>query len=280
LCYFLPICHHDCILKIEQEGHLWCTRSVKITLQFQHTPMHPEQYAWDDDWAKFEPAWTILADSTATVARRTKTQKCWRGASLMHPQAINKHLISTQAIVSCTMRVGGRPISRVGGTAGWLWNLRPGNAERPKPRFPAQPDRTSTTGPQAPQAHRLTATPKHPQDIQVGHHLPRGRGHLGSRDSKWATTGRPAGGTSGSPGIAATNKRPIRTQLQLPQTRTRIALARKTLAGLGSDPPPQDRARTQLQGPRDPGNRLILPQVKPKPQDNAAPRPPRHQRGT
>ncbi len=57
-------------------------------------------------------------------------------------------------------------------------------------------------------------------------------------------------------------------------------LTRKTLAGLGSDPPLQDHARTQLQGPRDPGNRLILPQVKPKPQDNAAPRPPLHQRGT
>ncbi len=29
-------------------------------------------------------------------------------ASLMHPQAINKHLISAHAIVSCTMIVGGR----------------------------------------------------------------------------------------------------------------------------------------------------------------------------
>ena len=65
---------YDYVLKIEQEGHLWCTRTVKITLQFQHTPMHPAQCAWESDWAKFEPPWTILADSTA-MARCTTAQK-------------------------------------------------------------------------------------------------------------------------------------------------------------------------------------------------------------
>ncbi len=69
--------------------------------------MHPVQCSWEGDWAKFEPASTILADSTV-VARCTKTQKCWRGSSLTHPQAIKKHLISAHAIVSCTMLVGGR----------------------------------------------------------------------------------------------------------------------------------------------------------------------------
>jgi hypothetical protein len=98
---------YDYVLKIEQEGHLWCTRTVEITLLFQHTPVHPVQCARESDWAKFEPPWTILADSTA-MARCTTAQKCWRGAPLMHPQAINKHLIAAHAIVPCTMRVQGR----------------------------------------------------------------------------------------------------------------------------------------------------------------------------
>jgi len=98
---------YDCILKIEHEGHLWCTRTVTITLKFQHTPMHPVQCAWEGDWAKFEPDWTILADSTA-VARCITAQKSWRRAPLMQPQAINKHLIAAHAIVPCTMLVEGR----------------------------------------------------------------------------------------------------------------------------------------------------------------------------
>jgi hypothetical protein len=38
-------------------------------------------------------------------------------------------------------------ISRAGGTAGWLLNLRPGNAERPAARLPCQLDRPFTSGP-------------------------------------------------------------------------------------------------------------------------------------
>ena len=72
---------YDYVLKIEQEGHLWCTRTVKITLQFQHTPVHPVQCAWESDWAKFEPPWTILADSTA-MARCTTAQKCWQNRKI------------------------------------------------------------------------------------------------------------------------------------------------------------------------------------------------------
>ncbi len=171
-------------------------------------------------------------------------------------------------------------ISRAGGTAGWLWNLRPANAERPTSRFPAQPDRTSTTGPPGatstpPRSHtetpsRYSSGPpsaagqgasRQPR-LQVGHHWPPSGRNLRQplhRRNKQAPHHDPAATT--------TDQNPN-------------AFARKTLAGLGSDPPLQDHARTQLQGPRNPGNRLILPQVKPKPQDNAAPRPPRHQRGT
>jgi hypothetical protein len=42
------------------------------------------------------------------VARWSKTQNCLWMASLMHPQAINKYLISVLANVSCTMIVGWR----------------------------------------------------------------------------------------------------------------------------------------------------------------------------
>ena len=98
---------YDYVLKIEQEDHLWCTRTVKITLQFQHTPMHPVQCAWEGDWAKFEPDWTILVDSTA-VARCITAQKCWRGASLRHPPGKKKYPISAHKGGSCTMLVEGR----------------------------------------------------------------------------------------------------------------------------------------------------------------------------
>ena len=37
-----------------------------------------------------------------------KSQKCWRGASLMHPPGKNKYLISAHASGSCTMLAGGR----------------------------------------------------------------------------------------------------------------------------------------------------------------------------
>ena len=94
-------------MKIEQEGHLWCTRTVKVTLQRQHTLMRPVQCGWKGVSAKFEPAWMILDDSTA-VARRTKTQNCWRGASLMPPHAKNKCLIYANVIVSGTSIAGGQ----------------------------------------------------------------------------------------------------------------------------------------------------------------------------
>jgi hypothetical protein len=42
------------------------------------------------------------------VARWSKTKNCLWRASLMHPQAINNHLISVQAVASCTMILGGR----------------------------------------------------------------------------------------------------------------------------------------------------------------------------
>jgi hypothetical protein len=47
----------------------------------------------------------ILADSTV-VARRTKTHNCPKGASLMHPQTINKYMMSAHAFPSCTMLMG------------------------------------------------------------------------------------------------------------------------------------------------------------------------------
>ena len=37
-----------------------------------------------------------------------KSQKCWGGASLMHPPGKNKYLISAHASGSCTMLAGGR----------------------------------------------------------------------------------------------------------------------------------------------------------------------------
>ena len=52
-------------------GHLWCTTgsTLKISIQFQHTRTRLVQRAWEGDWAKFEPAWMILADSTAVAGQ-------------------------------------------------------------------------------------------------------------------------------------------------------------------------------------------------------------------
>ena len=55
-----------------QGGHLWCTTDLKISARFQHTRMRLVQCAWEGDWAKFEPARMILADSMA-VARQVQT---------------------------------------------------------------------------------------------------------------------------------------------------------------------------------------------------------------
>ena len=56
--------------------------------------------------AKFQPSWTILADSTC-VARWTLTQNCSRGSCLTHPQAMNKHRTLSYATVSCRGLVTG-----------------------------------------------------------------------------------------------------------------------------------------------------------------------------
>ena len=111
LCWFvahgahLPWCGG--IAKIVQGGHFGSTRTPKICVWFQHARVRLALCGWQDEWPNFEPAWTFLDDSTA-VARWTKTQNCWREASLMRPQAINKYLIYANAIVSGTMVVGGQ----------------------------------------------------------------------------------------------------------------------------------------------------------------------------
>jgi hypothetical protein len=63
---------YDSISTIDQGGHVWCTTDLKISARFQHTRMHLVQCAWEGDWAKFEPARMILADSMA-VARQVQT---------------------------------------------------------------------------------------------------------------------------------------------------------------------------------------------------------------
>ncbi len=118
-----------------------------------------------------------------------------------------------------------------------------------------------SSGPPSPTGRVASRQPR----LQIGHHWPPG----GRNARHWPAAPVSPQQASAPSGLSCNYHRPEPERL-----------TRKTLAGLGSDPPLQDHARTQLQGPRDHGNRLILPQVKPKPQDNAAPRPPRHQRGT
>ena len=64
------------------------------------------QCGWKGGLAKFQPSWTILADSMC-VARWTLTQNCSRGSCLTHPQAMNKHRTSSYATVSCRGLVRG-----------------------------------------------------------------------------------------------------------------------------------------------------------------------------
>ena len=115
LCWFMAYGAHlpryGCITKTVQGGLFGGTKTPKICVWFQQAWVRPAQCGWQDEWPKFEPAWTILDDSMA-VARRTKTQKCGRGASLMHPQSINKYLNSTHAVSSCSM-IGGELLGKV-----------------------------------------------------------------------------------------------------------------------------------------------------------------------
>jgi hypothetical protein len=115
LCWFMAhgahLPRYSCITKTVQGVLFGGTKTPKICVWFQQAWVRPAQCGWQDEWPKFEPAWTILDDSTA-VARRTKTQKCGRGASLMHPQSINKYLDSTHAVTSCSM-IGGELLGKV-----------------------------------------------------------------------------------------------------------------------------------------------------------------------
>ena len=52
-------------------------------------------------------AHTCTYPTVPTPPSHKKSQKCWRGASLMHPPGKKKYLISAHASGSCTMLVGG-----------------------------------------------------------------------------------------------------------------------------------------------------------------------------
>jgi hypothetical protein len=61
-----------------------------------------------------------------------------------------------------------RAISRAGGTAGWLWNLLPGTAERLAPRSPGQPDRPGTSDPGTASPPPRCHSERHPGDSPSG----------------------------------------------------------------------------------------------------------------
>jgi hypothetical protein len=139
--------------------------------------------------------------------------------------------------------------------------LRPGNAETPITLFPDLPDTLSAPGTQAPRARRLTATRSPHRTFKWAQHLPRGGRLLGSQNSKQTpqATWRKE---SWHPRYHHNKQTPQRDPAAPAANQARTSHPHDD-GGTRTYPPLQDHARTQLQGPRDPGTRLILPQMKP-----------------
>jgi hypothetical protein len=52
---------------------MWCTSTLKISIQFQHMRTSLVQCVWESNQAKFEPARMILADSSTSFYCRGRT---------------------------------------------------------------------------------------------------------------------------------------------------------------------------------------------------------------
>ncbi len=137
--------------------------------------------------------------------------------------------------------------------------MRPGNAKTPTNPFPDLPDTTSAAGTQAPRTSRLTATRSPHRTFKWAQH-PHGAGDPSGARPQTNTTGHLAEGIPAAPVSPQQASAPTGPSSNCRKLSPNVPPARRRRdSDRSTTPEPNPRG----QGPRDPGTRLILPQVKP-----------------